>query len=606
MKITLVAIHQISMETRVPIHRCLGILTLSSALKSVNIDVEILDLANYSITAFSDYKQIMEEIVGKILSTKPDLLGLSTMSNNIVMALDVCRKVKEMNPMTKTILGGPGASFSAGNIMSLFEDVDFIIRGESDFALPMLVNQMIQGEDFTNIKGVVHRNGVKILDNGWPDPIKDLNSLPIPDYAVCEEDENSDEPVTLEVGRGCPFACIFCSTSSFFKRRFRVKSVERVIEEIRVIQKKFRHKRIKLNHDLLTFNRDYMFSLCDGLVLIETPIAWSCSARLDTLDEEILKKMRQAGCDSIYLGIETVSDRLQSRINKRLDLTNIDEILRVAADLGFRITLSFVVGFPEEKIADIVELWEFVIHAKSIHPLNILIQIHSLVPEPGSQLFETMKENLEYDDYGGPGHSDFPPISWTELRTMIKTHPDIFPNYYYINTPSMKRENIIRQVYLGQIVDSLSTCSIQFAYSILGNKLAQRLIDKLEEIEIPELKWPEIDYREMMESIRDLVIELLRDDNNNELLYDAIVEAEIAFAEVARRKPDHSKFIETWYHPIEHMNRIMGHDYNPNKLDKQPRTIFIFWNEETDAIAYTELSFEIAELRRQIKRKEKE
>ena len=606
LKITLIALHQISMETQVPLYRCLGILALSAALKTKDIDVELLDLSKFTTGVGLDYDTMITNVIRDILSSKPNVLGFSTMSNNIVMALEICRRIKEKDSEIITILGGPGASFSAGRILSSFKDVDIIVRGESDSALPELISQIKHEKVMNQIKGVILRDGTKIIDHGWPDPIEDLNSLPIPDYAVCRADVDSEEPVTLEVGRGCPFACTFCSTSSFFKRKFRVKSVNRVLEEIKEIQDIFGSKRIKLNHDLLTYNREYMISLCDKLSTLDNTIRWSCSARLDTLDDEILRRMKDAGCDSIYLGIETVTERMQRKINKRLDLSNFEELLRTAIELDFRVILSFVIGFPEETKADIIELWKFVIYAKSIHPLKVIIQIHSLVPEPGSELFETLSENLVYDDYGGPGHSDFPPIGWTHLREMIKSHPDIFPNYYYINSPSLQRENIIRQVYLGQVVDAIGTCSVQFAYSILGDKLAETLVEKIEMIELPESKWPAIDYRVMMDSIRKIILELLEGNNGNELLYDALVQAELAFMDVARQKPDHFEFLETWYHTIEHMNKIMGHEYDASKLDKQPRTIFIFWDEQTDRIAFKELSFELAEQRRKISRLEKE
>lgn len=606
MKVTLIAMHQISMETQVPLVRCLGVLALSSALKDSAIEVEVLDLSKFTVGDTLDFDSLIQNVVGAILSSNPNVVGLSTMSNNIVMALEICLRVKEKCQDIITILGGPGASFNAENIISSFKQVDIIIRGEADNTLRMVIEQLEKEDVIKPIKGVVFRDRDEILDYGWPDPIKDLDSLPIPDYEICDTDIDVDEAVTLEVGRGCPFACIFCSTSSYFKRKFRVKSVSRIVREIRLIQQRFGKRRIKMNHDLLTFNREYIISLCDELSKLDPTVEWGCSARLDTLDDEILRKMKLAGCDRIYLGIESMTDKMQQRINKKLDLTVLDDILATAIGLNFRVILSFVIGFPEETESDIDALWSFILHAKSLYPHKVVTQVHALVPEPGSELFSQMSDSLVYDDYGGPGHSDFPPLGWTHLRKIIKKHPNIFSSYYYIDESSVKRENILKQVFLGHVVDGPATCSIQFAYSVLGEKVVEALVKRIEEIEIPLPKWPGMDYRVTMESVRRIIIELFGDDNDGFLQYDAIVEAEIAIADVTRERPNHYKYIEGWYHPIHLMKKVTGLEYDSSKLDKQPRTFLIFWNEETNAAAYVELSFEVAELRRRLGRLEKE
>jgi radical SAM superfamily enzyme YgiQ (UPF0313 family) len=587
------------METEVPLFRCLGILALSAALKRKEIDVDVLDLSSVSVGVASDFDAILKDTLDAISSSGPDVLGLSTMSNNIVVALEICRRVKKKHPEIVTILGGPGASFSADRIMASFNYVDIIIRGEADSAFPELIEQMQNDGTMKLIKGVIYREEDKIIDSEWPEPIADLDSLPIPDYESCSADVAIDEPVTLEVGRGCPFACTFCSTSSFFKRKFRVKSVNRIIEEISLVQRRFGNRRIKMNHDLLTFNRDYIISLCDALTELDTPIQWGCSARLDTLDEEMLITLKHAGCDRIYLGIETMTSRMQQIINKRLNLNKLEDILETAIGLDFKLILSFVIGFPEETQTDIEALWSFIFYVKSTYSLKINTQVHSVVPEPGSKLFEMMKESLVYDDYGGPGHSDFPPISWTYLRKMIRTNPDIFPTYFYINSPTMQRQNILKQVFLGNIVNGPATCSLQFAYSVLGNGIVNKLIENIAIIDLPKPNWPVVDYRDTMESVRRIVLDLF-DDEDSRLQYDSIATAEITMHDI-RKDKDHHEFIDVEYHPIQLMKKITGLEFDSSQLDKRSRTLLIFWDEKTNGIGYMEMSDNVTQLRKKSK-----
>lgn len=590
------------METKIPLFRCMGVLALSSALSSKSIEVEVLDLSNLNVGNISDYDESLDKVTDAIVSTSPEILGLSTMSNNIIVALEICRRIKVGHPNIVTVLGGPGASFSAKEILESFEQVDIIIRGEADISFPELIVQMQSNGSITSIKGVVFREGNQILDNGWSDPIDDLDSLPIPNYEICSENVDVEEAVSIEMGRGCPFACIFCSTSSYFKRKFRMKSVDRVLSEIKLVQEKFGEaRRIKMNHDLLTFNKKYIISLCDGFSKLDTPISWGCSARLDTLDEEILNRMKEFGCDRIYLGIEAVTERMQEIINKRLDLTKLDEIVRIAVELGFTLVLSFVIGFPEETDEDLNALWEFIFRTKSIHLLKVKIQIHSLVPEPGSKLFDTMKDHLVYDDYGGPGHSDFPPVQWTELREMIKNNPEIFPTYYYVSSPAIQRENILKHVFLGLALDGFSKSSLQFAYSLFGSKVPKTLIENIDEVELPLPSWPRMDYRRTIESIQRILINLFEDEESKQQ-YNSIVKAELANVEVVRNRPDHSEFIDVWYHPLHLMRKVTGLDYDPKKLDKRLRTVCIYWDEKAQNIGYSELTEDLVRLREFSKR----
>ncbi len=598
MKVTLIAVHQLSMETEFPLFRCLGVLALSSALNLRSIDVEVLDLSDLNVGDISELDEALDKVSDAIVFTDPEIIGLSTMSNNIVVALEICRRIKKAHPNIITILGGPGASFGAKEILESFKQVDIIVRGEADNSFPELVEQLQRNGSIGPVKGVVYREGDRINDNGWSEPIEDLDSLPIPDYASYDQDLDVDEAVTIEVGRGCPFACTFCSTSSYFKRKFRMKSVDRVLSELKVVQEKFGYKRrIKMNHDLLTFNRKYILSLCDALSNLDAPLKWGCSARLDTLDEEILGRMSGAGCDRIYLGIETVSERMQKIINKRLDLSNLDDRLKTAVDLGFTLILSFVIGFPEETDEDLVALWEFIFRAKSIHMLNVKTQVHSLAPEPGSTLFGAMKDHLVYDDYGGPGHSDFPPVHWTELRDMIKNHPEIFPTYYYIHSENKSRQNILKQVFLGQAVDGFSKSSLQFAYSLFGDRVPKILIENIDEIKLPPPNWPMMDFRGTMKSFHQILLPLFEDEDSKHQ-YESIIRAELANVEVLMNGPEHFEFIDFWYHPLHLMRKINGLEYNPDQLDKRLRTFCIYWDDKAKNIGYSEMSDEVVRLRR--------
>jgi len=121
-----------------------------------------------------------------------------------------------------------------------------------------------------------------------------------------------------------------------------------VIDEILVTREKFGNQRIIFNHDILVYHHDYIDELCREIKLKVPGLTWKCHARFDTINTNILEKMHDAGCNEIFLGIETATPRMQKLINKQLDLAQFEDTLTTLRDLNYRFSLSFIVGFPKK------------------------------------------------------------------------------------------------------------------------------------------------------------------------------------------------------------------------------------------------------------------
>src|SRR5262249_48402881 len=142
------------------------------------------------------------------------------------------------------------------------------------------------------------------------------------------------EEMFLEVGRGCPFQCEFCSTAPYWHRRHRVKSPTRILEEIRTVQHLFGTKRVHFTHDLFTTNGTWVKSMCEALIGAGSPVGWTCSARTDTVDEYLLSLMKEAGCSAIYFGLESGSERILREIKKNIPLSHSLEIISTCRRVG--------------------------------------------------------------------------------------------------------------------------------------------------------------------------------------------------------------------------------------------------------------------------------
>ncbi|MCP4132700.1 MAG: B12-binding domain-containing radical SAM protein [bacterium] len=597
MKIVLIAAHQVSFSDTVNLYNCLGVLALASALKKENINCEVTDLEEFNNLYNLDFDEVMESIVNKVLSASPTILGLSTMSNNIPIALEICERIKKRDPKIYTILGGPGVSFCAEEVLSAFPRVDCIIRGEADRALPEFVHALESGNESPGNKGSVFRKGSSIVDNGWPDPIANLDDLPIPAYEFCKTLSTNEikfgdyNGICVEAGRGCPFNCVFCSTSHFFKRKFRVKSVNRVIEEILYIREKTGNMRVIFNHDLLTLDHEYIEELCKQIKIHIPELVWKCHSRLDTINEGILEKMKEAGCNEIFFGIESVTERMQKSIKKNLDLSKFDETAIAMTRLGFRFSLSFIIGFPEETRADVEEIFKYAIRARFLCGDNVVIKIHTLAPLVGADLFNDWKDQLVYDEYGSRGSSDIP-HSWIQLRDIIKKYPRIFSLYYYIKIDPAYRIKTLKYAMLGKAIEYLMKRSFRIACQAVEDLTAYTLVEHIDAIELP-LPAPdkETDYSVLIDSIRLLVKEIPGMRPVLAKKYDAVAQYECAVTEILRHKSALvNKTIEVYYNPLEVITDLDNNETLDEENESSTLNCYLLaWDEDKNIIKIAEI-----------------
>ena len=122
----------------------------------------------------------------------------------------------------------------------------------------------------------------------------------------------------LEAGRGCPFACSFCSTNDFFRRRFRLKSPEVLVGQMRRMKERYGIQTFDLVHDMFTVDRKKVVAFCEVVESSGHKFHWNCSARTDCIDDGLISHMARAGCIGVFFGIDTGSERMQKVINKGL------------------------------------------------------------------------------------------------------------------------------------------------------------------------------------------------------------------------------------------------------------------------------------------------
>ncbi|MDB4303489.1 B12-binding domain-containing radical SAM protein [Desulfosarcina sp.] len=411
----------------------LGLMNVATQLNiSFNVSCEILDLPMED-----DINSGIESFVQNISLDDALFVGFSTMCNTFPRSLNIARIIKEKFPEIPVVFGGPQATSTAISILNIYFFVDAVIVGEAESVLKNLMDGLVYNEKF-DVAGLMWQvnNKKELQNNSQLAHLWEMDSIPLVDYATYPQ-ANNDAGVLVDAGRGCPFSCTYCSTNDFFQRSYRLKSPNKILEELTKITTARSVRRVDFVHDMFTADRRSIEELCDGLIERKMEITWSCSARIDTVDRQLLKKMKMAGCSNIFFGIETGSQRMQSIIKKNLDLNSAILKIQDACNLKLEVTASFIIGFPQETFKDLADTINLIIHFRSLGKSLKSVQTHMLCPMPGTPITKEFSNRMRYDGF----ICDFTSVNNLEIweKQQIHQYPSLFSSFYYLQNTNIDR-----------------------------------------------------------------------------------------------------------------------------------------------------------------------
>jgi radical SAM superfamily enzyme YgiQ (UPF0313 family) len=423
-------------------HAPLGVLSLAAVLEGQGLSPEVVDL-NRLYYDFRRSKACSEKDFSCFAASyfrerQFDFVGFSSVCSSYPVTLRIACEVKRLQPASVVAFGGPQASAVDVATLEVYAPIDLVVRGEAEQTLPQLLEALAQGRLPDNVPGITFRRDGKIVHNPDAAGIADLDALPFPAFHLLP-DIQSCRFMPLELGRGCPFACTFCSTNDFFRRRFRLKSPARMLGEMRRMKATYGIDTFDLVHDMFTVDRKRVVAFCEALLGSSDKFYWGCSARTDCIDEELIELMASAGCRGIFFGIETGSARMQKIIDKRLDLADSAARVRACDRAKIKTAVSLIVGFPEETKDDLRATVGFFMDSLRCHHADPQMVI--LAPLAGTPIHQQHKASLFLRDEDAD--SDMSYRGWDqgpEEKRMIAEHPEIFPNFYSVPTPFLDHE----------------------------------------------------------------------------------------------------------------------------------------------------------------------
>lgn len=363
----------------------LDLMMISGYLRKEGFDNSLID-ANASRRTIDDVKEIIEK-------ASPDVVFFSTSTCTIYKDLLVAKAAKEINPSVVTVAIGTHVMALPEETLGEAKDLDVIVHSsEWEQASLNIVKNL---NNLKAAKGIFFResNG-GIFRTEFQPSLTDLECLGFPSHDKLEKDLYSDPtakrvPKTMVMGqKACINNCSFCCQPAFFGApQIRKRSVEHVLEELRWVQK-LGFKEVMFNDATLTADMQWATSLFEGILKNNTDLTWNCSTRADRINDEILKLMRQAGCHTIAIGMESVDSTVLRNIRKNINPEQIREAIARIRENGINTILFCVVGFPGETKESIKKTISFL---KTIDTTFITLGI--AVPVPGTDFYRYVEQN---------------------------------------------------------------------------------------------------------------------------------------------------------------------------------------------------------------------
>ncbi|MFH1905650.1 MAG: radical SAM protein [bacterium] len=365
----------------------LGLAYLAASLERESHKVAIMDCQALGLGP--------QEIRKEILKESPQVVGISAMTTNIRGALESARIAKECKAIT--VIGGPHMMIFPKETLS-YEFIDYGIGGEGEYVLNELLLAIEKKGGVSDIKGLIYRENERIIVNE-PAIVDDLDQLPIPAYHLLpleryEMVNTGNKLVSLITIRGCPYKCGFCYRSPI-SRIIRKRDPLKVVDEIEYFYEKYGIKEINFVNESITLGREHLKRICQEILKRNLKINWQSPARVDQVTEELLRLMKESGCQVLRFGVESGNQNILDIIDKRTTLSQIETAFSLCNKIGIETVAYFIIGYlgeTEETIKETIAL------ARKISPTYATF--FPATPMPQTSLFAfSVQAGLVEGDY---------------------------------------------------------------------------------------------------------------------------------------------------------------------------------------------------------------
>ena len=372
----------------------LGVGYLAAVLEKNGFDVEVIDCQA------SDYRY--DDFRREIAKRNPDVVGVTAATRLYNSALEIIKIVKEEHPNCVTLLGGPHVTFWNDKALQECPQLDIVVRKEGEYTLLEIAQRIAAHKSYQDVIGITIRKGEGFQINPDRPYIENLDELPFPARHLwdLEAIRKAEDMFYLTTTRGCVYWCQFCAAVRMFGRRYRMRSVQNVVDELEYLYKTFGGKYYTFCDDAFTVDQARTEQLCAEIKKRNIKVQWNCGTRVDMVTKELLQKMRDAGCVSVWFGVESGTQKVLDDMHKGISPEQTIRTVSWVRELGLKPTPNVLLGFPGETKESAMKTIKF---AEKISPDEIAYY-NIATPFPGTPMYDMVVKNgwlrvTNFDDY---------------------------------------------------------------------------------------------------------------------------------------------------------------------------------------------------------------
>ena len=388
----------------------LNIATLAAVIEKAGYNISLMDPYNH--------KHTLEEAAQNIIRQDPDIVGITAHTWNRFQAINLIKHIKaQIHPLI--VAGGPHFTLTAEDALDKIPEVDVIVRGEGEITFLELVRTFEKQGDFKHILGISYRDSEgTIIENPLRPGIEDLDSIPWPAWHLLDVGRHYQKPldkvtppipaIGVMSSRGCPSKCTFCA-APVLNNRIRWRDPVQVVDEIEFVHDTYGYQGIWFWDDTFNLNKTHCERICHEILRRKLNIRWDAPVRIGSMDEELLKLMKKAGCISLGYGVESGSPKVLRKIKKGTsDIDRYRQIIKASADMGFHVKTYFIVSHPEETLEDLHMTIGLMKEFRDYGP-NVHLMYGFSLPYPGTELeLEARQVGVFPENFSWNVYHEFP------------------------------------------------------------------------------------------------------------------------------------------------------------------------------------------------------
>lgn len=413
-----------------------GLLSIATVLKEDGHVARVFD-AYYS----------NEELTNKVVNFEPDLVGVSFLTTEFPRAKVIIEQLRKNIENVKLCAGG--YHVSAMPERSLRElPLDFVVISEGELTMLEICRNNLQTIRLNVIKGIGYIDENRFIQTTPREFIKDLDDLPMIDRELLDggmdwyltlpgniRGQLIERCTTILTSRGCPGNCLFCSSRAMWTNKVRQRSPDNVLNEIEFLRDRYEVQGLFFLDDTFTANKKWIFDFCDQWKKRKLRITWGCSARVNTVNNDVLSAMKEIGCVQLDFGVESGNDEVLKNLKKGQKRSQIIEAFQQVHKTKLKSLACFIIGNPGESESQMAETLEV---AKIIKPDFAIFSI--LTPLPGSPLYDMaiakgwINGSEPFDQNWSIRHSEMPVMGIEmDVKRLLEIRKRFEDKFFYIN-----------------------------------------------------------------------------------------------------------------------------------------------------------------------------